>query len=75
MLCGSNQESHFSVCVTSVAHTFLFLRGGKSSMDKPQCPICGKVIDDEDYDCLDNGSPAHFKCAEEERKNEKLKES
>lgn len=44
-------------------------------MDKPQCPICGKEIDDEEYACLENGSPAHFKCAEEERKNEKYKES
>ena len=33
-----------------------------------------KEIDDEDYACLDNGSPAHFKCAEEETKNEKYKE-
>ena len=61
------------MCVTSVAHTFLFLGG--EEVDKPQCPICGKEIDDEDYACLDNGSPAHFKCAEEERKNEKYKES
>lgn len=74
MLCGSNRESHFSVCATSVAHTFLFL-GGEKSMDKPQCPICGKEIDDEEYACLENGSPAHFKCAEEEIKNEKYKES
>ena len=37
-------------------------------MDKPQCPICGKEIDDEEYACLENGTPAHFKCAEEKRK-------
>ena len=55
--------------------THFFVLGGEKSMDKPQCPICGKEIDDEEYACLDNGSPAHFKCAEEERKNEKYKES
>lgn len=43
-------------------------------MDKPQCPICGQEIDDKDYDCLDNGSPAHHKCAEDERKINKQKE-
>ena len=44
-------------------------------MDKPQCPIYGKEIDDEDYACLDNGSPAHYKCAEKESNYKNTKEN
>ena len=44
-------------------------------MDKPQCPICGKEIDDEEYACLDNGSPAHYESAEKESNYKIIKEN
>ena len=55
--------------------THFFVLGGEKSMDKPQCPICGKEIDDEEYACLDNGSPAHYECAEKESNYKIIKEN
>ena len=39
-------------------------------MSKNTCPICGKPLDDGEAGFLDNGSPAHLKCIEEENLEE-----
>lgn len=31
------------------------------------CPICGQVLDDSDFQSLDNGNPACLSCVEKER--------
>ena len=38
--------------------------------DKIQCPICGRLVDVNEEDFLDNGSPACHECAENERNRE-----
>ena len=43
-------------------------------MREIMCPICGKIIDDQNLDYLDNGSPACHTCVENERKVEEEKE-
>ena len=43
-------------------------------MSQNTCPICGKPLDDANAKILDNGSPAHPQCAEDEQKHHEEKE-
>ncbi len=43
-------------------------------MDKIQCPICGKMLDPNDAEFLDNGSPACYECAQKENAHENTDE-
>ena len=41
--------------------------------DKIQCPICGNMIDPNEADSLDNGSPACPECVKKEQEYEENK--
>lgn len=43
-------------------------------MDKIQCPICGNMIDTDNAEFLDNGSPACYECAQRENEKESTNE-
>lgn len=44
-------------------------------MAKVRCDYCGRYFEEMDMTALDNGSPACFKCAEYEEKQESETES
>ena len=59
----------FSVCVTSVAHTFCFL-GGEKEKGK-ELLVCGDSFDDIDVCFLDNVNPSSYTCV---RKDDEVEE-
>lgn len=47
-----------------------FYEGGSSMSDQAQCPICGKMVDPNEMQALDNGNYACEECVRNEQEKE-----